>query len=113
MFSQQALVKGHLGGCSTTLGTLTKGKTLQELWAMAAALPHAPLCDCLQLITLASFEPDSPDLTGDVMVETKTWVMDLEAGGRSQKTRHAGGLWKLQNSKKGYSPLKPTEEAAL
>ena len=41
MFSQQALVKGHLGGCSTTLGTLTKGKTLQDLWAMAVALPHA------------------------------------------------------------------------
>lgn len=38
------------------------------------------------------------------MVETKTWVMNLEAGGRSQKTRHAGGLWKLQNSKKGCSP---------
>lgn len=42
MFSQQALAKGHLGGCSTALGTMTKQKTLQELWAMAVALPHVP-----------------------------------------------------------------------
>ena len=47
------------------------------------------------------------------MVETKTWVMDLEAGGRSQKIRNTGGLWKLQNTKKGWSPLEPPEEAAL
>ena len=41
MFSQQTLAKGHLGGSSATLGTLTKRKNLQELWAMAVALPHA------------------------------------------------------------------------